>query len=58
MVVFEPEFCDQSRKTLPERRALVMVAVTSLGCSFSRASATSLASAVDSCDGSRLGRSA
>ena len=29
IVVLEPEFCDQSRKTLPGRRALVMVAVTS-----------------------------
>ena len=45
-MVFEPEFCDQSRNTLPGRFALVIVAVTSSGCSACSASATSLASAV------------
>ena len=47
MVVFEPAFCDQSRKTLPERLDLVIVAVTSFGCSPCSSSAISLASAVD-----------
>src|SRR6478672_818923 len=58
MVVFDPAFCDQSRKTLPDRRALVMVAVTSLGCSPCSSSATPLASVVESSDGIRRGRSA
>ena len=57
-MVFEPAFCDQSRNTLPDRRALVIVAVTSLGCSPWSSSATSLASALDSSEGSRFGRSA
>ena len=46
MVVLEPAFCDQSRNTFPDLRALVMVAVTSFGCSFCSSSATSLASPV------------
>ena len=58
MVVFQPAFCDQSRNTFPERFALVIVAVTSALCSPWSSSATSLASAVDSSDGSRFGRSA
>ena len=58
MVVFEEAFCDQSRNTLPLRRALVIVAVTSRGCSACSSSATSRASAVDSSPGSRRGRSA
>ena len=58
MVVFEPAFWDQSRNTLPGRFAFVMVAVTSFGCSPWSSSATSLASAVDSSEGSRFGRSA
>ena len=43
MVVFAPVFCDQSRNTLPPRRALVICETTSLGCSDSSSSAISLA---------------
>jgi hypothetical protein len=46
MVVFDPEFWDQSRNTFPPRRALVMVAVTDDACSAWSSSAISLASAV------------
>ena len=42
----------------PDRLAFVIVAVTSCGCSPWSSSATSLASAVESSDGSRPGRSA
>ena len=56
-VVLEPVFCDQSRNTLPERRAFVIVAVTSLACSLASSSATSLARAVES-SGSSLFASA
>ena len=46
MVVFEPLFWLQSRKTLPARRLLVMVEVTNLGIVFSSCCATRLASTV------------
>ncbi len=58
MVVLLPAFCDQSKNTFPERLLLVIVAVTCAGCAFWSSSATSLASAVDSSEGSRVGRSA
>src|SRR6187397_1981586 len=57
-VVFAPAFCDQSRKTFPDRLDLVMVAVTSLLCSSPRSSATSLASAVESSGSLRRWRAA